>query len=144
MQLGLTSIACANNLINQPRKGNIKMKTSISLYDFRNAFMQAGRKDQFSYDGLEIIFKYIEDVEDSCGQEFELDVIGICCDYAEDEARGIAESYGIDVSGMSDEDAEATKPCKPYSKCLAACLALPLCGLSSSCCCRFDNLRECQ
>lgn len=84
------------------------MKTSISLYDFRNAFMQAGRKDQFSYDGLEIIFKYIEDVEDSCGQEFELDVIGICCDYAEDEARGIAESYGIDISGMSDEDAEIT------------------------------------
>lgn len=84
------------------------MKTSISIYDFRNAFMQAGRKDQFSYDGLEIIFKYIEDVENSCGQEFELDVIGICCDYAEDEARGIAESYGIDVSEMTDEEAEAT------------------------------------
>lgn len=82
------------------------MKTSISIYDFRNAFMQAGRKDQFSYDGLEIIFKYIEDVEDSCGQEFELDVIGICCDYAEDEARGIAESYGIDVNGMTDEETE--------------------------------------
>jgi hypothetical protein len=84
------------------------MKTTISIYDFRNAFMQTGRKDQFSYDGLEIIFKHIEDVEDSCGQEFELDVIGICCDYAEDEARGIAESYGIDVSGMSDADAEIT------------------------------------
>lgn len=84
------------------------MKTSISIYDFRNAFMKAGRKDQFSHDGLEIIFKYIEDVEDSCGQEFELDVVGICCDYAEDEARGIAESYGIDVSGMTDEEAEAT------------------------------------
>lgn len=84
------------------------MKTSISLYDFRDAFMKAGRKDQFSYDGLEIIFKYIEDVEDSCGQEFELDVIGICCDYAEDEARGIAEAYRIDVGGMSDEDAEIT------------------------------------
>jgi len=83
------------------------MKTSVSLYDFRDAFMRAGRKDQFSYDGLEIIFKYIEDVEDSCGQEFELDVIGICCDYAEDEARGIAESYGIDVNGMDDEEAEA-------------------------------------
>lgn len=83
------------------------MKTSVSLYDFRDAFMRANRKNQFSYDGLEIIFKYIEDVEDSCGQEFELDVIGICCDYAEDEARGIAESYGIDVNGMDDEEAEA-------------------------------------
>ena len=82
------------------------MKTTISLYDFRNAFMQAGRKDQFSYDGLEILFKYFEDVEDSCEQEFELDVIGICCDYAEDEARGIAEAYRIDVSGMNDEEAE--------------------------------------
>lgn len=83
------------------------MKTSISLYDFRDAFMRANRKDRFSYDGLEIIFKYIENVEESCGQEFELDVIGICCDYAEDEARGIAESYGIDVRGMNDEEAEA-------------------------------------
>lgn len=84
------------------------MKTSISLYDFRAAFLQANRANNFSYDGLEIIFKYIEDVEDSCGQEFELDVIGICCDYAEDEARGIAEAYRIDVSGMTDEETEAT------------------------------------
>ena len=84
------------------------MKTTISLYDFRNAFMQAGRKDQFSYDGLEILFKYFEDLEDSCDQEIELDVIAICCEYAEDEARGIAESYGIDVSGMTDEETEAT------------------------------------
>lgn len=79
------------------------MKTTISLYDFRDAFLKAGREEQFSDDGLEIIFKYIEDVEDSCGQEFELDVIGICCDYAEDSAENIAKAYGLDIPDDGNE-----------------------------------------
>ena len=79
------------------------MITTVSFYDFRNAFMQAGRKDQFSYDGLEILFKYFEHLEDSCEQKIELDVIGICCDYAEDSAENIAKAYRLDIPDDGNE-----------------------------------------
>jgi len=81
------------------------MKTTLSIYDFRNAFMTL-RPDNFSYDGLGLLFEYMEQFEEDTGQDYELDVIALCCDFAEDEARGIAESYRIDVSGMDDEEVE--------------------------------------
>ncbi len=80
------------------------MKTSLSIYDFRDAFHRAGRADQFSYEGLGILFYYLEDVEDSCGQEFELDVIGLCCDFAESDWQTIAADYSIELDENESED----------------------------------------
>ena len=80
------------------------MKTTISVYDFRDAFHKAGRGQQFSYDGLGILFDYIEEVEESCGEDFELDVIGLCCDFAESDWQSIAEDYSIDLDGLEDDD----------------------------------------
>ena len=79
------------------------MKTTVSLYDFRDAFVRAGRKDQFSYDALEIIYDYIRDQEQDLGEEFELDVIGLCCDIAEQSPNDIATDYSIDTSECQDE-----------------------------------------
>ena len=58
------------------------MKTNVNLYDFREAF-KATRPDNFSYDGLEVLFEYLESYEEDCGEELELDVISICCEYTE-------------------------------------------------------------
>ena len=38
------------------------MKTTLSVYDFRDAFTRAGRKDQFSYDALGLIYDYLEEI----------------------------------------------------------------------------------
>ena len=59
------------------------MKQSIDIYGFRTAFERSGRKDQFSYEGLKALFEYLEQYEDDCGEEIELDVVGLCCDYVE-------------------------------------------------------------
>jgi hypothetical protein len=40
------------------------MKTTISIYDFRDAFHQCGRGEQFSYDGLRVLFEALEEYED--------------------------------------------------------------------------------
>jgi predicted ArsR family transcriptional regulator len=86
------------------------MKTTVSVYDFRDAFQRAGRSTQFSYDGLEILFDYFEELEQDMGDEIELDVIAICCEYAEADPREIAENYGIDNDGMDDDEtAEAVR-----------------------------------
>ena len=61
------------------------MYKSVDLHTFRNAF-QAIRPDSFSYKGLEVLFDYLEDLEDQTGEKIELDVIAICCDFSEYES----------------------------------------------------------
>jgi hypothetical protein len=79
------------------------MKTTLSVYDFRDAFTRAGRKDQFSYDALGLIFDYLEDQERDLGEEYDLDVIGLCCELSEDYCEDIAANYSIDISECIDE-----------------------------------------
>ena len=61
------------------------MKQTVNEWDFKEAFRQAGREEQFSDEGLSALFREFEDYEDSTGEEIELDVIAICCDYTEYE-----------------------------------------------------------
>lgn len=61
------------------------MKTNVTLSDFRDAFISCGRKNNFSYEGLEALYNWIEEVDDSCGTETELDVIALCCEFNEYE-----------------------------------------------------------
>ena len=69
------------------------MKTSVNYYDFRNAFM-AIRPDNFSADGLQVLFNYLEQCEEEDGVEMELDVVGLCCDYTEwNNYQEFQESY---------------------------------------------------
>jgi hypothetical protein len=80
------------------------MIQTIQLSDFRSAFYNMGRKDQFSYEALGLIFDYIEDYERDNGEQIELDVIAICCEWSEDSPENIARSYDIDISGMEGEE----------------------------------------
>ena len=80
------------------------MKQTINLYDFRNAFYKMGRKDSFSYGGLEILFDYLEELEQATGEEMELDVIALCCDYAESTIDGLISDYDIDISDCDPDD----------------------------------------
>jgi hypothetical protein len=75
------------------------MKTTLSVYDFRDAFVRAGRKEQFSYDALELIYEWLEDSD----PDYELDVIGLCCELSEECPEDIAANYGIDISDCNDE-----------------------------------------
>lgn len=77
-------------------------QTITNVYQFRDAFAEAGRKDQFSYEGLQVLWDYLEDYEDQMGVELECDVIGFCVDYAEDTEQDIRRAYSID----EDEDIE--------------------------------------
>ena len=61
------------------------MKTNVSVNDFRDAFRDYGRQDNFSYVGLGALYDYLVQYEDDCGSEIELDVIALCCEYTEYE-----------------------------------------------------------
>jgi hypothetical protein len=80
------------------------MKTTVSRYDFERAFVDADRKENFSYEGLNALFDYLESYEEETGQEIELDVIALCCDYTEDTVKGIAEAYGLELPEDETEE----------------------------------------
>jgi len=78
------------------------MKQTINSTQFHDAFYKAGRGTQFSYEALEVLFNYFDQLESDIGQEIELDVIGICCEYAESEPVEIAKDYNIALEGETD------------------------------------------
>ncbi len=80
------------------------MKVTINVSDFRDAFHRCGRGSQFSYEGLEILFDYLEECETDIGEEYELDVIAICCDFAEESWQDIAENHSIDLADIDDDE----------------------------------------
>ena len=82
------------------------MKQSVNFNDFINAFKAYDRYDGYGYEALKVIFDYIEEYEDSCGVEVDLDVIAICCDYSAEHYTDIASNYSIDLEGMEEDEAK--------------------------------------
>jgi hypothetical protein len=79
------------------------MKQNIDYSLFTQAFENYNRVDNFGYDGLRVLFDYLEEMEDGTGEELELDVIALCCDYSHDSIEDIAQNYSIDLSECDDD-----------------------------------------
>jgi hypothetical protein len=80
------------------------MKQTVTFYDFQKAFQDL-RPNNFSYEGLRALFEYLEESEESTGEEIELDVIALCCDFIEYES---IEDYRNDYSERAIDDYLAT------------------------------------
>lgn len=79
------------------------MKTTVYFSEFRDYFHEI-RPDNFSYEGLRILFDYFEEFEEQTGEEVEFDVIAICCDFSEDSYENIANQYGIELDTNENDD----------------------------------------
>jgi len=79
------------------------MKITINFDGFERAFQRYGRGEQFSYEGLQALFEWLEDIESDMGEEQELDVIGLCCEFAEFEnLKEFQDDYGTDYESIED------------------------------------------
>jgi hypothetical protein len=86
--------------------GEKTMKQSITFNQFYDEF-QAIRPDNFSYDGLQALYEWIEELDESCGIETELDVIALCCEFSEyDSAKDciLDTGYDCDLDDSDEED----------------------------------------
>lgn len=73
------------------------MKQTINFSQFIDAFNDR-RPTNFTYDGLHALFEYLEELEDSTGEELEFDVIALCCDFIEyANAEEYADDYDDDL-----------------------------------------------
>jgi hypothetical protein len=71
------------------------MYTTITNSDFHQAFHDMGREDTFSYDGRNMLFNYLEQLEEDTGQPIELAVIALCCEYVEATYSEVIENYSL-------------------------------------------------
>lgn len=77
------------------------MKRTInSASEFADQFQAYGRGDDFSYEALEALYEWYEELD----PDMELDVIAICCDWCEYDS--IAEAYHefFSDSSTSEDD----------------------------------------
>ena len=88
---------------NQPTPSAGIVKT-IDLYDFRRAFADYNRADQFSYEGLDALFDWLEELSEDTDTPYELDVIGLCCEFSEyNDLAEIQENYSsTDIDSIED------------------------------------------
>jgi hypothetical protein len=78
------------------------MKTTIDFSDFVDAFHKDDRYATFGYDGLKLIFEYLEQCEEELGVELDLDVIAICCDYDILTIDDIVSEYRLIIGDDDD------------------------------------------
>lgn len=79
------------------------MIETVTLNDFIDRFRAFDRYDNFGYEGLKALFEYLEEYEDSTGEQIELDVIALCCDYTFYESfEDFQKEYGDDYQSIED------------------------------------------
>lgn len=94
------------------------MIQTINLHQFRDAF-KAHDRNNFSYEGLEILFDALEDAEHGRDEPIELDVIGLCCEFSEMTRKELENSYPqfleYDIDGVWEYLSENTWLCGSWN-----------------------------
>ena len=71
------------------------MIQTVNVHDFRQAFQDHGRGEQFSHEALGLIFEYYEQYEQDTGETVEMDVVAICCDLCELTPDEFRKQYDV-------------------------------------------------
>lgn len=76
---------------------------------FRSRFedyKRVGKNKNFSYNGLDALFEYLENLESETGEQIELDVVGLCCDFSEYSISELWNDYSHLFQDLSRDDHE--------------------------------------
>lgn len=76
----------------------------VNFNTFYDAF-QSSRPDNFSYEGLRVLFDILEEQAGDMGSPVELDVIALCCEWSEASLDGVNEDYSlVDAEDYQDDN----------------------------------------
>ena len=65
------------------------------------------RPTNFTYEGLQALFEYLEQLEGDTGEEIEFDVIGLCCEFSQyDNLKEFQDDYGKGYECIEDIENE--------------------------------------
>ena len=83
---------------------NFGIVKTFNESDFINEFKACNRQDNFSLNGLRILFESLEQTAIECEINIEMDVIALCCEYNEDTLADIIDNYDIDMTDCDSVD----------------------------------------
>ena len=77
---------------------------TVTKQHFIDTFRQsAERKEQFSYEALEELFQYYDNLGNEFGSNIEFDMIGICCEWSEyDNLKEMEDAYDMPLRALED------------------------------------------
>jgi hypothetical protein len=84
------------------------MYQTVNLHQFRQSFKEI-RPNNFSYEGLEVLFNHFEQLEQDTNEKIEFDVIAICCDYIEEDFQEIDCIDDISDKTIGMDESETAK-----------------------------------
>lgn len=77
------------------------MIKTVSLHDFRTEWaLSQSRGKSFSYEGLEILYDFLEEVE----PDHDLDIVALDCAYAESDLEDLIRDYGYALDAEPEEE----------------------------------------
>ena len=72
------------------------MKQTMNEFDFKNEFKKI-RPDNFSYEGLSVLYNHLIQYEEDTGEELEFDPIAYCCEFSEYENfKEVKQDYDVE------------------------------------------------
>ena len=81
------------------------MIDTVTRHTFIDTFRKL-RPNNFSYDGLNALFDFYEELEEGTGEQIEFDPIAICCEWSEyDSFEEIKDAYD-DINTEEDLHAQ--------------------------------------
>ena len=75
---------------------------TILQYQFID-MLQTARPDNFTVSGLRVLFDYLDQMSEDCGDNIEFDAIAIACEYTEADAIEVYNRYTPDLN-LDDDD----------------------------------------
>ena len=71
--------------------------------ELRHEFQSYGRGEQFSRQGFDALFKYLDEFSEDVGRDIRLDVIALCCEWSEyDSIEEACDQYSDDIQTLDD------------------------------------------
>ena len=82
----------------------IEVNRHMFVQEFRDI-----RPDNFSLDGLDALFDYINELEEDLGEQIRFDVVALCCDYSQyNTLADYNDDYGTEHESWDDVADETT------------------------------------
>ncbi len=77
------------------------IKDTIYEGSFIDGFKRSQYKENFSYEGLQELFKYLDDLSDGMGEDIEFDIVAIAGEYSEVEEDDL-DQYGEVIAELDN------------------------------------------
>lgn len=88
------------------------MKTTINFNEFCDGL---GTNSGFSYQGMCVLFDYLENLESQTGEDIEFDPVGIRCEFSESSLEELIEQYD-DLKELCPEFDDEEPSAKDWAK----------------------------